>query len=125
MLTLTIMRPKSLSLVPRRLCFAAVGGILLLSLSQAKAQTELAAMGTPAELKKLSLEQLMDLEITSVSKKVEKVSQAAAAVHVVTQEDIRRSGARSIPEALKLAPNLQVAQTSSQSWAITARGFNG
>src|SRR5690606_25520611 len=63
-------------------------------------------------------------EVTSVSRKDERAIDAAAAVHVITEEDIRRSGARSIPEALRLAPNLQVAQSSSRNWAISARGFN-
>ncbi|HEV3410443.1 MAG TPA: TonB-dependent receptor plug domain-containing protein, partial [Chthoniobacterales bacterium] len=75
-------------------------------------------------MKKLSLEELIAQEVTSVSRKEERAIEAAAAVHVITEEDIRRSGARSIPEALRLAPNLQVAQASSRSWAISARGFN-
>lgn len=72
----------------------------------------------------LSLNQLMDMEVTSVSKKSEKASQAAAAIYVITQEDIRRSGATSIPEALRGVPGLQVAQSSSHEWAISSRGFN-
>ena len=75
-------------------------------------------------LKKLSVEELMDIEVTSVSKHVEKLSEAASAIQVVTQEDIRRSGASSIPEALRLADNLDVAQKNSHDWAISARGFN-
>ncbi|HEX2099678.1 MAG TPA: TonB-dependent receptor plug domain-containing protein, partial [Candidatus Synoicihabitans sp.] len=76
------------------------------------------------ELKKLSLEELLNLEVVSVSRKRERAAAVAAAVHVITEEDIRRSGSRSIPEALRLAPNLQVAQSSSRNWAISARGFN-
>jgi iron complex outermembrane receptor protein len=76
------------------------------------------------DLKKLSLEELMDIEITSVSKRPENLSEAASAVQVITQEDIRRSGATSLPEALRLATNLQVAQSSTREWAISARGFN-
>lgn len=87
------------------------------------AQTE-AAGPTPSELKKLSLEELMEIEVTSVSKRAEKLSEAASAIQVVTGEDIRRSGATSIPEALRLASNLQVAQVDSRQWAISARGFN-
>jgi len=75
-------------------------------------------------LKKLSVEELMDIEVTSVSKHPEKLSEAASAIQVVTQEDIRRSGASSIPEALRLADNLDVAQKNSHDWAISARGFN-
>jgi iron complex outermembrane receptor protein len=67
----------------------------------------------------------MEIEVTSVSKRAEKLSEAASAIQVITGEDIRRSGATSIPEALRLASNLQVAQVDSRQWAITARGFNG
>jgi iron complex outermembrane receptor protein len=79
---------------------------------------------TTSELKSLSLEELMQVEVTSVSRREERATQAAAAVHVITEEDVRRSGARTIPEALRLAPNLQVAQARSRTWAISARGFN-
>jgi iron complex outermembrane receptor protein len=75
-------------------------------------------------LKKLSIEQLMSLEVTSVSKRPERLAQAASAIQVITQEDIRRSGASSLPEALRLATNLQVAQVDARQWAISARGFN-
>src|SRR5688572_29840948 len=77
-----------------------------------------------AELKKLSLEELMEIKVTSVSKRPEKVSEVASAIQVITGEDIRRSGATSIPEALRLASNLQVAQVDARQWAISARGFN-
>src|SRR6059036_3382849 len=76
-------------------------------------------------LKKLSIEQLMNLQVTSVSKRPERLSQTASAIQVITQEDIRRSGASSLAEALRLATNLQVAQVDSRQWAISARGFNG
>ena len=73
----------------------------------------------------LSLQQLSDVEITSVSKRAEKSSQAAAAIYVITQEDIRRSGMQSVPELLRMVPGLQVAQSGSQNWAISSRGSNG
>ncbi|MCP4690726.1 MAG: Plug domain-containing protein, partial [Desulfobacterales bacterium] len=86
------------------------------------------APGDPDEtveyLKSLSLEDLADLQVTSVSKKAEKLVDAPAAVFVITNEDIRRSGATSIPEALRMAPGVQVARINAYSWAITARGFN-
>src|SRR5213593_4253492 len=78
------------------------------------------AAGTPGELKKLTLEQLMDVEVTSVSRRPEKLSETASAIQVITQEDIHRSGATSLPEALRLAPNLDVAQVNSHDWAISA-----
>src|SRR5258708_1643679 len=82
--------------------------------------------GVSAEsLKKLSIEQLMNLQVTSVSKRPERLAQTASAIAVITGEEIRRSGASSLPEALRLASNLQVAQVDSRQWAISARGFNG
>jgi iron complex outermembrane recepter protein len=66
----------------------------------------------------------MNVEVTSVSKKAERLSDAATSIFVITQEDIRRSGYTSIPEILRLAPNLQVARVDSSQYAITARGFN-
>jgi iron complex outermembrane receptor protein len=76
------------------------------------------------DLMSLSLEELASIEVSSVSKKPEKLSQAAASVFVITAEDIRRSGATSLPEALRLAPNLLVARRDANSYAISARGFN-
>jgi iron complex outermembrane receptor protein len=77
-----------------------------------------------AALSRMSLEELGDIEITSVSKRAELLSDAAASVYVITAEDIRRSGATSIPEILRLAPNLEVARIDASQYAITARGFN-
>ncbi len=76
------------------------------------------------QLNQMSLTDLLNLEVTSVSKEPQKLLQAAAAIQVITGEDIRRSGATSIPEALRLADNLEVAQINSHDWAISARGFN-
>lgn len=72
-----------------------------------------------------SLEELMNVEISSVSKRAERLSVAPAAVFVITAEDIRKSGARSLAEALRMAPGLSVAQIDAHNWAITSRGFNG
>lgn len=72
----------------------------------------------------LSIEELGNIEITSVSRRAEKLSDAAASIYVITNEDIRRSGVTSLPEALRLAPNLQVARVSTGAYAISARGFN-
>ena len=73
----------------------------------------------------MSMEDLMNLQVTSVSKRTQKVADAAAAIFVITQEDIRRSGATSIPEALRLVPGLEVARIDQNKWAIGSRGFNG
>ena len=101
--------------------------ILLLALAIIVFSTQKleAAQKLPADLTELSLEELMDIEVTSVSKKVQKLADAAAAVFVITDEDIRRSGVTSIPEALRMVPGLQVARIDSNKWAITSRGFNG
>jgi len=77
-----------------------------------------------ADLSELSLEQLMDIPVTSVSKIPEKVSEASAAIFVITQDDLRRSGATCIPEALRLAPGVQVARMNTSQWAVSIRGFN-
>lgn len=77
-----------------------------------------------AGLADLSLEQLSQLQVTSVSGRPESLRGAAASVYVITAEDIRRSAATSLPEALRLAPNLQVARMSAGQYAISAGGFN-
>lgn len=77
-----------------------------------------------ANYKKLSLAQLMEIEVTSVSRRPEALADTASAVQVVTGEDIRRAGATRLPGALRLLSNLQVAQIDARQWAITARGFN-
>ncbi|MEN3942677.1 TonB-dependent receptor [Prosthecobacter sp. SYSU 5D2] len=78
----------------------------------------------PATLKRLPLEQLMDLEITSVSRRPESMLKAASAIDVITDEDIRRYGATNLPDTLRLATGLHVAQVTGSNWAITSRGFN-
>jgi iron complex outermembrane receptor protein len=79
---------------------------------------------SPGELKKLSVEELMNIEVTLVSRTPEKLTEAASAIQVITSESIRRSGATNIPEALRLATNLQVARITATAWIISARGFN-
>jgi iron complex outermembrane receptor protein len=86
--------------------------------------TTLAGAAT-ADLTDMSLEALMNLEITSVSKKPQKKSEAAAAVFVITGEDIQRWGITNIPDALRRIPGLQVARIDANKWAVSARGFNG
>lgn len=76
------------------------------------------------DLTEVSLEDLMKLEVTSVSKKEERLFRAPSAIYVLTAADIRRSGATSVPEALRLVPGLSVAQIDGSKWAVTARGFN-
>ncbi len=76
------------------------------------------------DLTELSLEELMDVKVTSVSKKSQTLADAGAAVFVVTGEDIRRMGVTSIPEALRMVPGLYVARIDANKWAVSARGFN-
>jgi iron complex outermembrane receptor protein len=73
----------------------------------------------------LSIEELANINITSVSRRPERLADAAASVYVITAEDIRRAGVDSLPEALRLAPGLTVAQSSGFAYAISARGLNG
>lgn len=73
----------------------------------------------------LSIEELANIQITSVSKKPERLADAAASVFVITADEIRRSGANSLPEVLRLAPNLHVARTSGHFTAMSARGLSG
>jgi iron complex outermembrane receptor protein len=84
----------------------------------------MAAAPYDKDLADLSLEELSNIQVTSVSRQPEPLSEAPASIFVITNEDIRRSGATSLPEALRLAPNLQVARVSAGSYAISARGFN-
>ncbi len=77
------------------------------------------------DLTQVSIENLLNIEVTSVSKKEQKLSRVAAAIFVITSEDIRRSGAANIPDLLRMVPGLQVAQINGSTWAITARGFDG
>jgi iron complex outermembrane receptor protein len=77
------------------------------------------------DLASLSIEQLAQIKVTSASKQAEPLSRAPAALYVITQSDIADSGATSLPEALRLAPNLNVQQVNASQYAIAARGFNG
>jgi iron complex outermembrane receptor protein len=110
------------------------GGLLLLSLTllagevfgQSSQPTPQPSPQTAGQrdLSQVSLEDLMNIQVTSVSKKEQKMSQAAAAIFVITQEDIRRSGAANIPDLLRLVPGLAVSQINANTWAVSARGFN-
>lgn len=73
----------------------------------------------------LNIQELMDVDVTSASKSAKPLSQTPAAVTVISQEDIRRSGANSVPDALRFVPGLQVAQLTNNQWSVTTRGFGG
>jgi iron complex outermembrane receptor protein len=79
---------------------------------------------SPTELKRLPLEMLVDVEITSAARRPEPISKASSAIDVVTSDDIERSGVTNLPDALRLAAGVEVAQVDGHEWAISARGFN-
>lgn len=79
----------------------------------------------PPDLMELTLQQLMTIKVTTVSKREEILFNTPAAAYVITGEEIRRSGVRSIPEALRMVPGVDVAQLDANKWAISIRGFNG
>ncbi len=80
---------------------------------------------TNDELANLSVDDLMKVEVTSVARRGQRLSETPAATFVITQEDIVRSGASSIPDLLRMVPGFDVAQVSRNLWAVSARGFNG
>jgi iron complex outermembrane receptor protein len=82
------------------------------------------AQTRPIDLATVTLEDLMNIEITSASRKEQRAEDVPAAVYVITREDIRRSGMKSVPELLRLVPGVQVAQINANKWAVSVRGFN-
>jgi len=98
--------------------------LVVLALISILASAQTSQVPGSHSLKEMSIEELMDVQVTSVSRRPEKLSETASAIQVITSEDIRRSGATTIVEALRLASNLHVAQVDSGSWAVSARGFN-
>lgn len=96
---------------------------LAVTIASSLLSTTALAASDSDELLSMSLDELTNIEVTSVSKKAEKASEAAAAIFVVTDEDIKRSGATSIPEALRIVPGLHVARTGTYQWALSSRGF--
>ena len=93
--------------------------VLALYLSAGAAQEP-----APIDLSKLDMEDLMNVKVTSVSKREQSLSRTAAAVFVINREDIRRSGATNIPDLLRMAPGVDVEQIDANAWAISVRGFN-
>ncbi|MCU1228952.1 MAG: hypothetical protein JWO97_1836, partial [Acidobacteria bacterium] len=88
------------------------------------AQVDQARLEAPEDLANLDLQSLMKLEITSVSRRPEHLSDAAASIYVITGEEIERSGATSLPEALRLAPTLDVVEVHANSYTVSARGLS-
>src|SRR5438270_10428484 len=81
------------------------------------------SQGNSGSLKELSLAELGNVEVTTTSKKPEQIWKTAAAIYVLTQEEIRRSGATSIPEVLRLVPGVEVSRINSNTWSVGIRGF--
>jgi iron complex outermembrane receptor protein len=100
-------------------CAFALIGLLGISVLPAWSQQNL------ADLTSQSLEDLMNVEVTSVSKSEQTLSRTASAIFVITAEDISRSGAMNIPDLLRMVPGMDVAQINANTWAISARGLNG
>lgn len=111
--------PKPLRSVPVALLLACVWSI---GYAQSTSDVQLAQSGQ-APLKELSLEQLGKIEVTTATKTPETLWKTPAAIYVITQEDIRRSGVTSIPEALRLAPGVEVGRIDADTWAIGIRGL--
>lgn len=106
-----------------RACLPVAMAFCLLAIGTAPVSAQ-EQVASAHDLRRLSIEELAQIKVTSVSKVAEPLNQAAAAVFVITNDAIRRSGANSIPEVLRLAPNLHVARLDANTYAITARGFN-
>jgi iron complex outermembrane receptor protein len=105
------------------LIFAFAGAESLRAQSHAPTQIS-PPQSVTGDLTQMSIEDLMNLEVTSGAKKDESVQRTAGAIFVITSEDIRRSGATTLPDVLRMAPGLDVAQISGNSWAVSSRGFN-
>jgi len=104
---------------------AVSASLVVLAVSPAAASTIPTMAAASADLSGLSIEELANIDISSVSKTDQPLSEAPAAIYVITHEEIVRSGATRLADILRLAPNLQVAQVTATSFAISARGFNG
>ena len=82
------------------------------------------AQSAPVDLANATLEELMNIQVTSAARKSQRAEDVPAAIYVITGRDIRQSGLMTLPEILRLAPGVQVAQVSASKWAVSIRGFN-
>ena len=113
--------PRGIRLHPA----APLAGVLVAVTTTVVSARSAAEAQVTQSLKQLSIEQLMDVDVTSVSKTPESLMGAAAAVAVVTSENIRRTGALTVPEALRSTPGIFVASQTASSWSVSSRGFSG
>lgn len=107
-----------------RMQMAALAVSLILNSATALSAERVKLAGLDIDITRLSIEELLNVKITSVSKRSEQITHAPAAVYVLTAEDIHRSGVTSIPEALRLVPGVDVARVDANKWAVSIRGFN-
>ena len=110
-------------LLRRRVTYGILAALLTAFCNAALTQTSTQVAVDIGALKKVPFEELFDIEITTLARRPEGLVDAASAIQVITSEDIRRSGASSLREALRLASNLHVAKINFYNWAISARGF--
>jgi iron complex outermembrane receptor protein len=103
----------------------ALGALAFGGLGAPVARAESSSSSSVEDIQGLSISELANLPVTSATKTNQALSDAPAALYVITHDEIVRSGAMTIPDMLRLAPNLYVAQTSAHSWVVTARGFAG
>jgi len=112
--------------LPEAAALAALAFICFWPIAVCKASPPIPPPQTPIDtLANLSLEKLLEVEVETVSKHKQLATETAAATTVLTNEDLIRAGVRSLPEALRLVPGINVAQVDASRWAISARGFNG
>jgi iron complex outermembrane recepter protein len=112
--------PRRVSRPSRAIAFVALGTlVVLLSSPSVRAQD------SKDDLAALNIENLMKIQVSSVSRRAQPLSETAAAVFVISQEDIRHSGATNIPDLLRMIPGVYVARINASTWAICVRGFNG
>lgn len=110
-------------LVSRRLpCFALIASSLLAGAAGVSGQAD--PLNNTNTLADFSLEELMQVKVTSVSKRPETLGGAAAAIHLITSDDVRREGFRNLADTLRYVPGMQVAQINSHTWGVSARGFD-
>jgi iron complex outermembrane receptor protein len=101
-----------------------IRAVFLAALAIAACPSVVLAQAAPPDLARATLEELMDMRVTTAARKSQRVEDVPAAIHVITRSDIRRSGLMTLPEILRLAPGVEVAQSSASKWAVSIRGFN-
>ncbi len=118
--------PRGLHVFRAAVTFITLCSLLVISAAvECRADDDPSGQSGSVSLKQLSLEQLGDVEVTTVSKDPQQVLKTPAAIFVITQEDIRQSGATNIPEALRLAPGVEVARIDADHWSVAIRGLAG